>query len=1205
MKIIRIIVSLQMFLLPVSITAGNIVETITEATKKLTSPTQELVIGVVAEKQKQRDELVLEKEESRKKAEEFDIKAQTILSEVKNLMEQAESEQKITPDNEYLKMRIVLLGETMQSIKDTTRAYSSFISLLDRFIKALNDYLLDSNFKEFRSHYAIYERSYHSFNDIIKLHDQIVDLKNRVNMLVDQERSATTELESRRQGALATAQSYKKKQADLVAAMREGQTEGPYADLSDEQLAELSRLEESLYAYQKILDEITIKKIERKVSLTAMELFVEKTRLATLREYFRKAKPGIRVSELDIAEEKEALATEKKQYYAQKEGYRHQIDEYSLRMAGVEKEVIALSEELNVPRGRDLNDWDRKLNQAAEAYLNFCRVAAANSVFVALDYRRELLQAQEALLDEKFELQDKKLQVKESYYKAVIHSGVPEEVVTRELKRYDAPRAKAKANVSRYEESARRSAESLGDSKRVLDRLSNFRKEIQDKKNTIFKTDPRAYSECLLLLNQAEARVRERIDILGRLTGAYSNITTQLNDILRLINFITDELSALIGVLSRSEYAVTWDGFKNIMSDIGTFCTDIRSYVMQFKISAFILTIQEVLWQPFALFLFILQLLVVLFMLFALRAGIRWMSPILQESANRSEGFARAIRLFLLMFMEFFQAHFVLILSWITIFAAIVAVRIPDPYLFIFFYLLSIPVLLYLSRRFILHFRAFNAEHEYVFIAHEFEWRFFNVVATLLYVTVIITLFREAFKLANYYKSELPTILLAVNFIVFQTALMLLLTKDLILNLIPTGNTPFWRDVCRVLCAYIDRYFLLIQIAAFAIIVMSNPYVGFGKLVLYVFRSFALTSLLIALFFWLYGQFKSGASRIFFTSSDEVVHERFTNAKTWFGVIIVGSFCMFATIAGFIIARIWGWMITSQDVVDLIQEPLMFKGTPDPITLFSIAKIALFIFGGIALSYVLNRFVLDRLFALFLVEAGVQHTVTSITRYLVVGIAILIGFTYVGLGQHIGVLLAALVFSIGWVLKDPISDFAAYFIILVQRPLKIGDYVELNSGKIAGVVRKITPRSIVLRRKNSTTLIIPNSYTMNQTIENWNYTRNFVAFNDISITVEYAADPEKVKGLLYQVVEEHQNVLRNPKPIVRLDDFGVYGYVFLVRGYISPVYVLEMWDIASDLRLAMVKRLRENGIFVAIPIRKVFSGKPGLEFGYDPEEKNQ
>jgi hypothetical protein len=48
-----------------------------------------------------------------------------------------------------------------------------------------------------------------------------------------------------------------------------------------------------------------------------------------------------------------------------------------------------------------------------------------------------------------------------------------------------------------------------------------------------------------------------------------------------------------------------------------------------------------------------------------------------------------------------------------------------------------------------------------------------------------------------------------------------------------------------------------------------------------------------------------------------------------------------------------------------------------------------------------------------------------------------------------------------------------------------------------------------------------------------------------------------------------------------------------------------MWDIASDLRLAMVKRLRENGIFVAIPIRKVFSGKPGLEFGYDPEEKNQ
>ena len=69
-----------------------------------------------------------------------------------------------------------------------------------------------------------------------------------------------------------------------------------------------------------------------------------------------------------------------------------------------------------------------------------------------------------------------------------------------------------------------------------------------------------------------------------------------------------------------------------------------------------------------------------------------------------------------------------------------------------------------------------------------------------------------------------------------------------------------------------------------------------------------------------------------------------------------------------------------------------------------------------------------------------------------------------------------------------------------------------------------------------------------------------------------------------EVVESHSKVLKNPKPIIRLDDFGEYGYKFMVRGYLSDIYTLDQWEIASDIRIAIVQRLKEEGISIAIPV---------------------
>jgi len=432
-----------------------------------------------------------------------------------------------------------------------------------------------------------------------------------------------------------------------------------------------------------------------------------------------------------------------------------------------------------------------------------------------------------------------------------------------------------------------------------------------------------------------------------------------------------------------------------------------------------------------------------------------------------------------------------------------------------------------------------------------------------------------------YLRSELSNILLAINFIILQISLIFLITKEQIMGIIPNySNLWQWIHV------HVDHYYYLILFFVVAIIIMSNPYVGFGRLVLYLLSGSIYMAILIKLLSVLHDFVKKTTSLIFFSQEDTIVRERFSYAKTYFGLVIIASFVILGFIGFIGAAKIWGWDVTVTDLRQWLQTPLILEGTMHPITILSLLKIIAFIIGGLATAYSLKQYVLARIFDLLLVESGVQYTVTSITQYIVIVIAVFFAFNSVGLGSLIGNVFIGLALTIGLYLKDPISDFISYFIILVQRPIKIGDYIKIDE-ETMGVVRKITPRAVILRRKNSTTIIVPNTYIISKSIENWNYIRNFIAINDIILFVYFKEDAQKIKNLLHAATEEHQNVLKNPRPIVRLTNFSECGYEFMVRCFISSAYTLEMWDIGSDIRLLIAKTFKENGIEFAIPLYKI------------------
>jgi potassium-dependent mechanosensitive channel len=354
------------------------------------------------------------------------------------------------------------------------------------------------------------------------------------------------------------------------------------------------------------------------------------------------------------------------------------------------------------------------------------------------------------------------------------------------------------------------------------------------------------------------------------------------------------------------------------------------------------------------------------------------------------------------------------------------------------------------------------------------------------------------------------------------------------------------------------------------------------------------TIILASAFWWIQKILKRYSSNLFFVSFGESVKERFSYAKTWYGLFIVVSFALLIVVIGFLFAKIWGYPVSFETIANFFNSEIYkvkgdLPGETIPITIGSVIQLIIFLFGGFLVATLFNRYVLERIYNLLQVEAGVQNTISRITSYLIVLTVLFVGVAKIGLGSWVPVAIGALFLGVAFAVKGPVDDFVSYFIILVERFIKIGDYIRLDDVKseTSGVVRKITPRSVILRKKNAYNIIIPNSKLTRSLVLNWNYTRGYLAFEDMLVCVAYSADPMKTKDLFLKILDEHPAILKNPAPIVRINMFALSGYEFMLRGFISSANVLNQWDMRSDIRYMIATEFKKAGIKLAVPIRDV------------------
>jgi small-conductance mechanosensitive channel len=1126
-------------------------------------------------------------------------KTQGKIAAINNQREQLKEHLIANPDDESFVQKLTSLDEHHDVIKKSEQVWKQTITLLDQQIKEHQDYFEDPDAQKFKQS-RIGNKQIYSFDDLQNVYQAILDKEKQLEQLLDQEKNSTTELENKKRAETATLHDFKKKKEEHELLLKEIK-QNPNAE---QKLNEVWQLQEELFESRKALDKLEVDESAYKLELIKLKLFSTRRQLEVLKKLLREIKPSVRVSEADISLVRDELAKKKQQANVIKRDYYQEIEKVEGRIQQKKAELEKLSRRYNIALDQDLDQWRKEPKMTIEGYQGLVQVGTVNDQLLLLQRRKDYLKALLDLEDEKIRHQEIGIKLRETFYKIRYRKFSNEEELTDEIKKYDLLKSSLKASQSSYQEKKNGAMVALENQKKAQDNLKQLTIQIRDQKNVLFKEYPREYNQLFDIISISAATLKEQLDSISKIIAVYTDTIAILTNTTKQIEFITAELGA-ITIWHRPEHAVSWEGLNKFVPDVESFVLDLRSYFGQLSLEHILHWFSDIAYDSMKMLFFSIKLCILLVALFLLRAYLPRIMNKLRALGN-SYSSMRVLSFMLVFLGGFFIRYFNLIVIWLTVFASLIFYTVPDPYFYILFYLASIVYLLYLAQRFMSYFVEFNTQHNYVFINKEFQSRFVTVFSILLYATIIIVFFREAFILGNYQRSELPTILLAINFIILQIALISLISKEQILSLIPHHN-EVWQWVYK----QVDRYYYLLVIVVIAIIVMSNPYVGFGRLVLYILRRFFYTIGLMVLLIWIHQILKQSSSHLFFSiDEDDVTKERFSGAKTWYGLTVIVIFLAFTVLGLIFAAKIWNWpeqvahIDKFADIKVWLEEPLT-HADKTPISAWTIIILALFIVGGIGIALAVNRFVLGRIFDILLVDAGIQNTVSSIVYYFVLITAIFLGFNAVSLGGLVIYILGALILGIGWVIKDPISDFVAYFVILVQRPLKVGDFVKIDD-ELLGVVRKITPRTVILRRKNSISIVLPNSFIINKPLKNWNYVRGFIAHDDIIITISYKADPAQVQKIFYEVLAENPYVLKNPKPVIRLDNFTPDGFVFMVRGFLSSNYTLDQWDIASDIRIAITKALRAHNIEIAVPTRILVSlDQNGQQRSKDSDKKSQ
>ena len=215
-----------------------------------------------------------------------------------------------------------------------------------------------------------------------------------------------------------------------------------------------------------------------------------------------------------------------------------------------------------------------------------------------------------------------------------------------------------------------------------------------------------------------------------------------------------------------------------------------------------------------------------------------------------------------------------------------------------------------------------------------------------------------------------------------------------------------------------------------------------------------------------------------------------------------------------------------QDIQNVLNYTLFtIKNTP--ITLLSIFIFILLLFLFAFLARIIGRVILKRFFARLQIEEGISYSLIRISQYIIMITGIIISFQFVGIDlSGLVVIFGLLSVGIGFGLQNITSNFVSGLVLLIERPIKVGDRVTV--GDTLGDVLEINMRSTTIRTLTNIAIIVPNSEFISREVINWSHGDPKVRL-DLPVGVSYNSDLDNVLRSLREVADENPEVLKEPK----------------------------------------------------------------------------
>src|ERR1017187_1794543 len=269
------------------------------------------------------------------------------------------------------------------------------------------------------------------------------------------------------------------------------------------------------------------------------------------------------------------------------------------------------------------------------------------------------------------------------------------------------------------------------------------------------------------------------------------------------------------------------------------------------------------------------------------------------------------------------------------------------------------------------------------------------------------------------------------------------------------------------------------------------------------------------------------------------------------------------------------------DVTSTVRRVMDYPIFPSSrITVASLLALIL-LFGLVILAErIFRRYFVTHLLRRTHLEPALQFALARVAGYALLALGFYISLQMVGVNlSSLAIMAGAVGVGFGFGLQNIISNFISGLIILAERPIAIGDRVEI--GGVAGQVREISLRSTTVITNDNMAIIVPNADFITQRVTNWSYEAPRVRFR-VPFGVAYGTDLPKLRKLMLEVADEHPKALKDPKPELFFVGFGESSLNFEL-GVWSDEATTSPRRFRSDLFFAMEQKLRENDIEIPYP----------------------